>query len=636
MVLEPTQKDDIQDSIETRLRGRIKKITNFASTSFNSIFLEAFSDALYEYEVRLLAAQLSGWVDYAGGPIEQEDIDRLGLREFDDIEKLNSYMRDEHLEYLGAIVGVQRDTGSPATGEVRIATFDADTPVPDGLRVATPSNANTERKVFEVDIDGDSVTPEEQGNSNYVDVSVVAVEPGDSYNVGSDTITQFISPPSGIEAVSNTAATSGGEDKESNEELRLRVKNAVFESSGGGTTAGIRGYIIGNVEGVNDVFLNEFFDEDPTFVNVVVDGGTTSDVTGAIEESRPAGIEHNLVRPTTYNISVEQELFGSNIDSSNVIGSVEEYIFDLDLGDDFIHDKAKQSALNIEPNIENILTSNLRITSVLNDRTEYVSGKNVYDLAQSRIGRIDNEEHYFVSDTEIYELDTQPIDDSSVSVEIRDGSSWTSVSNSEYDIIDDDSDGILESIDWSTGSVSPDAGSLFRISYDTVTRDSDSFTYDGSDEYTLTYPFALADNSSVSDNSGDTYTLGTDYDIIDIDNDGNKDTLKWLSGGSTPDSSESFTVTYDIDAGIINSVTGTLNGTSGHSFIRGTDFEGVDSDGDGYVDAIDWSIGGDTPDDGTEFSVDMSTETTIVNDYVVDNTEKASPSVDEIEVTIYE
>ena len=636
MVYRPRKAGDVSESIEARLRGRVAQLTKFIEGSFNKVFLDAFSEEIHNYEVQLLAAQLSGWVEYAGGPITQTDLERLGIPEFDDLALLNTYMRDEHLDYLGSIVGVSRDSGTRATGQIRVDTFASDTRVPDGMEVQTPDGVDIDRYVYSVDIDSSFVTPDDQGNSDYVLVDIVANDVGDEYNVGAEKITQFSSPPPGVESVTNPQAIDGGEDEESNDSLRERIANAVFQSSGGGTTDGIEGFIVNNTE-ANDVFVNEFLSDCPPSVNVVVDGGTDTDVTDSIETSRPAGIEHFLVRPTEYSLAVTVELRGSDIDTATVKQQIEDYIFDLDLGDDYIEDIAKQQILNAESNIDNILAYNTRITSANTDRIEYESGTDIYSLAEDDLGSITGEDHLYQSGESLYELDVFPIESGTASVTAIVNGTEQSVSDTEWDIVDDDGDGMLDSIDWSVGSITPDDQTVWSIDYDTKRSASETLTYQsGTDQYSLTYLPALNDDSSVTDNSGDTYVAGTDYEIVDTNNDGVNDSIDWSIGGSTPDDTEDFTVSYEVDVGSINNVTGGLNGTEETEFTEGVDFNEIDDDSDSYDDAIDWSVGGNTPDDGTQFTVDASVQSSVKEDYFTDKQEKLTPVVDEIDVIVYE
>lgn len=57
-----------------------------------------------------------------------------------------------------------------------------------------------------------------------------------------------------------------------------------------------------------------------------------------------------------------------------------------------------------------------------------------------------------------------------------------------------------------------------------------------------------------------------------------------------------------LPASLILTITGTLS-SSLNTFILGTDYTLKDSDGDGRYDAIDWSVGGSNPDNGTAFLV---------------------------------
>jgi hypothetical protein len=204
----------------------------------------------------------------------------------------------------------------------------------------------------------------------------------------------------------------------------------------------------------------------------------------------------------------------------------------------------------------------------------------------------------------------------------------------DYDVVDTDGSGVFDSIDFSVGGDNPDPETTFEVNYETVTDASETFTYDGSQDFGLTYLPALPGDSVVTDNSGDTYVLGTDYDIVDTDGDDDRDALRWLAGGSTPDADESFTVEYEVAAGSITNVTGTVGGSE-QQFVEGTDFDELDSTSDGRADQIEW-LGGDTPADGTSFAVDTSVQHNVPKDYTVTEREKITPVVDEIEVTVYE
>lgn len=103
----------------------------------------------------------------------------------------------------------------------------------------------------------------------------------------------------------------------------------------------------------------------------------------------------------------------------------------------------------------------------------------------------------------------------------------------------------------------------------------------------------------------------------------------------------------------VDEVTGTLDGSTGHTFVEGTDYRVIDSDtfnhlkwnednwNDGDwagtattpgLDTIDWSIGGDNPDDNTDFYVDYVTES-IISRYVGsfdDDVDEFDASMDDV------
>jgi hypothetical protein len=561
MVFEPETEQDIQQSIEDRLRGRIEKLTNFVTTSFNQTFLNAFAQELREYEIRLLAAQLSGWVDYAGGPITEDDLEELGLTGFDALDALNSYMDDAHLDRIGALVGVQRDTGTRATGTVRISTFESDTPVPDETTVTTAPDASGNTLSFTVDLGPQqTVTPDEQNNpQNYVDVDVIAQEEGTEYNGAQ--ITQFVSPPPGVTGVQNQTVVDGGEGPETNDELRERIKRAIFETSGGGTVAGIEGFIETNVDGVGDgdVFLDEFLTDNR--VDVIVSGGVEQDVLDAIETARPAGIPHDLVRPTTYVVGVDIEVRGTDVDTQRIKTRIENYLSELELGENLIRDELIYAALDADENVTNVLALNTRIVSIESYLVTFDSNTDVYSLPVDRIGRVDSEDHLYVSGTDAYEVTVPDVlDNANVSI---------------------------------TGQLN---------------------------------------------GQQHTFTKDTDYEIIDTNSDGNKETVDWSIGGDSPDADTIFTISYDIDVSQtgdgITSVIGILNGSE-QTFVEGTDYDEVDSDGDTYQDAIDWGIGGDNPDDGTDFTIDATVHTDLFGDYIVNEGEEVQPEPSEITVAAY-
>ena len=283
MTHDPRTQEDIYQSLKDNLTGKITKLTNFTDRSFNYVFTQAFAEEIRELEILATAAEFAGWIDYVGGDITQSQLDTLG---YDDLspEEINEVMEDEYLDEYVKIVGINRFEGARATGTVTIETQSRTTLIPEGTVVSTSPDSDGSVLEFETTEDaetGDNVTV-------VSNVPIEAVEVGVEHNVSADTIVRFSDPPLGVRGVSNPESTTGGEGRESNEELRNRAKSQVEGASEGGTVEGIKAYLRQNIEAVGegDVIIEEFVESKPPFVDVIVDGGSQSDVSSAIEFSR--------------------------------------------------------------------------------------------------------------------------------------------------------------------------------------------------------------------------------------------------------------------------------------------------------------------------------------------------------------
>ena len=79
------------------------------------------------------------------------------------------------------------------------------------------------------------------------------------------------------------------------------------------------------------------------------------------------------------------------------------------------------------------------------------------------------------------------------------------------------------------------------------TTSTESHTFEGgTDEYTLnSLPASLILTvTGTLDSSPKTFVSGTDYTLTDSDNDGRYDTIDWSAGGNNPDNGTAFLVTY--------------------------------------------------------------------------------------------
>jgi uncharacterized phage protein gp47/JayE len=531
MAFEPETQQSIYESIRDRLKGRITGLTNFTDTSFNWVWTQAFSAELREQEIEKTATYLSGLIDYSGGPLEQEDLQELGIDDRVDLDEINELMDDEDLDRLVEIVGVERDLGTAATGIVTFQTQSGDTPIPAGTIVGTQPDNSGSFLEFTTNNDvnaGPGVTS--------VDAEITASEVGTNYNVGSGTITYLPDPPSGVQGVSNTNATSGGEDVESNDELRERAKRSIFANSGGGTVEGIRGYINTNVENVDEVQIVEFpngdlWHGDNAHAHVIVSGGSEDDILTAIDESRPVAVEHVFIRPDSFSVRVDISIEGTDITSQvrdRISENIKSYIDSLGLNDEVVDSKLIQTIMNADSDINDIPSLELYIED---EPTFFDSSVDVYELSQGGImaddgitnvrGQLGGSSNYeFVEDTDYQEWNTTA------------GSTATP----------------HDAIDWSLNGDDPDI----------TTGETETIRYNSNDE---------------------------EYFVDEA----------MITNG-------------------ITEITGTLNGSS-HTFTKGTDFEESDIRVDGVINAVDWSIGGDSPDVDTDFTVTYDAGTQFFTTY---------------------
>ncbi|MDQ0299629.1 hypothetical protein J2S78_002049 [Salibacterium salarium] len=165
-----------------------------------------------------------------------------------------------------------------STGAIEI-TGEEDTSIDSGFVVET--NQSVRFRTTE------SVTVPSDGT---VKADIEAVERGQQGNVNADDITEIVNPSPGIDSVTNPEATSGGRDRESDEELRERLDRTQSEENR-------LVFNLLDVEGVRDVYLdsNEENTEvdgiPPKSIEPVVWGGDEEDIVETIMRYKSGGIQ---------------------------------------------------------------------------------------------------------------------------------------------------------------------------------------------------------------------------------------------------------------------------------------------------------------------------------------------------------
>jgi hypothetical protein len=438
----------IYDTLRASLTDQIPDLTDFTRGSVNEVIFNRGLAAYYvELEYSKIATQLSGWVDYAGGPIDDDDLEDLGYDpDVVSAEKVNDRMTDRDLDELVAIHGVVRDPGSFAEGEVVFTVTDDTQIVEEDTWVATRPDSSGAYYSYRVTEDTIPNT-----GSTEVTAPVRAVQRGNEYNVAGETIVRMPDNPTGITDVVNPLPMSGGEDKESNAELRSRAKGAPISTSGGGTVGGIEGHIENTATGVEegDVLVDEHYDGLPEipetagnpYVYVIVDGGDQEKIETLIDNSRSVGMYHELRRPVAIvtEVAVTVNTVGG-VDEAEIENEVVDHLSQLGLGADFLRDPLTVDVMTADPDIQNI--ESLSVT-------------------------VKNEPHTFVAGTDVYGLNGEVADGNSPTVTgTAGGASTTFVEGTDYEVTDTNGSGERDSIDFSPSGTDPDDGTDFFVDYE--------------------------------------------------------------------------------------------------------------------------------------------------------------------------
>jgi len=573
--------------MRTSLSGKIAKLRNFTERSFNYVWTQAFSQEVQELEAKAVVAELAGWIDYTGKDLTEDDLEDLGIEGLVEPEQLNEFMEDEYLDEYIKIVGITRFEGTEALGEVTIRTQSEGTNIPKGTVFTTEFDENGEVLKFETTEQAETV----DGVTTVQNVPIRALEVGTEHNVPAGTIVRMADPPIGVKGVNNPDSTTGGEERESNEDLRARAKQAVQTSSLGGTTDGIKGYLRQNVDGVGagDVIIDEFTDVQPPFVDVIVDGGLDTDVGEAIEFSRPTGIRHNLIRPQIVQLGFSVDLLGQDITTSNVEDDITEFLLNLGISDNFYEDILIREIMQADDdilNIDNIGGFVERVTNetftfdedinsaiaddggTLSDETAGANDEAADDVTLLPDAPTVGDAYYFGSDGIFGELELNISTGGDGTWEIvweyYDGSNWVSLSNVS-DGTNHFRNANVNTVSWdvptdwvATEVINNEGGYYVRARLDSFT----SITTQplgqsievSKPSYRIDFTYEDVNGTmTITDEEDNTFTENTDFEVRDISGDGWPETILWT--GTTPDSDVRFFVDYDVTvAGVTRNV----------------------------------------------------------------------------------
>ena len=529
MVTEPRTIEEITSALREQLQAETDALTNFSDGSFNQSYLQAHAAQIREAEIKALAAELAGVVEYAGRELTAGDLEDLGVESVTPAE-VNEYMQREHLDLLARNFGQQRGLGSTATTKLEFTVADDTVAIEEGTIVSNSLQASDDQVDFIVDVDGDGVistdpapTASPDAGSNTVVVDAVAASVGTEYNVGINTLTKIPVPQPGVQSVRNIEAGRGGEDAQSNASLRDDIRNAFYSSSDGGTERGIINYIVDNTdEAISSVGLNEFTDRDPPFVDVVVDGGDDAQLQQLIQESKPPGIAYNLARPVAVRLGVTAGLVvDAPVDTDTIAGLLDEQLAGYAVGESVYRSNILQRIFETNASIISGPTLNTSITEVTREQHTYQSGTTDYALEYGPVGVVTDESYVITEPVDTYQLQFTDVDPDTATVTVTDDGETATLSAGDYSLIDDTGGGGVGTLTLDGSTYAPPRA-VVSVSYQ-------------HDSYAIT---------EVVDDTGTAYTVGTDVDLVDTDGDGAPDALRWLAGGTTPADGTRVFVSY--------------------------------------------------------------------------------------------
>jgi uncharacterized phage protein gp47/JayE len=190
------------------------------------------------------------------------------------------------LDYVGQYIGISRKGAAKAVGEATF-TGEPDEVIPEGFKISTdtdPKIIYQTTRLGVVEPDGTIILP------------IEAEKAGQDYEVAQNQLTEILNPTPYVYEVTNSEATYGGQDIESDYEFKRRYKESVT-NSGASTIDAIRSAVY-EVDGVRSVFINENHtmevnadDLPPKSIEVVTLGGAEEDVASVVLANKPAGIE---------------------------------------------------------------------------------------------------------------------------------------------------------------------------------------------------------------------------------------------------------------------------------------------------------------------------------------------------------
>lgn len=266
---------DIYDSMAADARERVPQLSDFEEGSVIRSLLESFGAELALLYEQLDLVYQSGFVDTADGPNLDRVVAILGLK------------RNEP-DYATGMVTFTRDPGSNVDLTIPIGTLVTTEEKPDQ---DPPKKSYLTTQVGHMAAGKDSA-----------DVPVQAAVPGRQMTSDAGTVIVMPRPVPGVKSLTNAEPIRFlGRDRESDDQLRQRAKEALL-ASGRASVTSIENALLG-MPGVRDVHVTE--EATAGVIKVYVDGLTaqnSADIRQRIDEVRAAGIYAALLPAVAVNL----------------------------------------------------------------------------------------------------------------------------------------------------------------------------------------------------------------------------------------------------------------------------------------------------------------------------------------------
>jgi len=306
-----------------------------------------------------------------------------------DLNLANAFLstaQGEFLNYIGEIVGVERlqpvTAGTVAESQNVIfytfaATFGAinggsDITIPKGTRIWTsPSTPEADDSTYYY-ITEEVVLPS-AGTTQAIPIN--ATQQGGISNVGQDTLVNhdfenYSDFENGTLLVRNRASITSGRGLESDEDFRYRVSKQVTASEMGNETA-IRLAAL-SVPGVADISMVPYVRGLGTFAVYIksLEARVSDELVDAVQQTidtvqsfgnrgyalKPKEIGIEMLLSLTYRESITARDRASI--NRDVVGTMYDYINNLDIGEDFIINEVVQRVMQVDDRIKNVGVAN--------------------------------------------------------------------------------------------------------------------------------------------------------------------------------------------------------------------------------------------------------------------------------------